>query len=94
MHSGGHAWQGVHGGGVHGRGMCGRERACVTGKMVIAVGGTGKWQLQWAVHILLECILVSNKVGASNSEMSYYHSRIDPTHLTFNILVVREFHTS
>ena len=28
--------------GVHGRGMCGRERACVTGKMVIAVGGTGK----------------------------------------------------
>ena len=45
VHGRGHAWQGgVHGGGMHGRGghawqggMYGR-RACMAGKMAIAVG--------------------------------------------------------
>ena len=45
MHGGGHAWEGIHGGGR----------------------GGGAWQekrqLQWAVRILLKCILVSHFVS-------------------------------
>ena len=43
MHGRGHVWQGVcMAGGMHGRGHAWQER----------------WSLQWAVCILLECILV------------------------------------
>ena len=56
-----HAWQGAcMVGGVHGR------RACVAGGMH---GGGCAWQIlwdtvnEWAVRILLECILVKNSFG-------------------------------
>ena len=53
MHGRGHAWQG----GMHGRGegMHGRG-ACMAGGM--CEGGACMAYDQWAVHILLECILV------------------------------------
>ena len=55
-----HGWGMCMAGGVHGRGMHGRG-ACVAGGVCMAQGCVWqeKWQLQQAVHILLECILVS-----------------------------------
>ena len=56
----GHAWQGD----MHGRGVCGRLTCMAGGHVwqgVCMSGGHAwqeKWQLQRAVRILLECILV------------------------------------
>ena len=57
--AGGHAWQG----GMHGRGACVAGGMCGGGCMGGGMHGrgvcmAGKWQLQWAIRILLECILV------------------------------------
>ena len=71
MHGGGYMWQGVcMVGGMHGRGAC-----MAWGGM----HGIKKWQLQQAVHILLECILVSSKFRLLNT--------IDPSrHKNTNLL--------
>ena len=51
---------------VHGEGACVAEGS-VHGRGACAVGGVRawqeKWQLQWAVRILLECILVFCKIS-------------------------------
>ena len=56
---------GLHWGCVHGRGHVWQEGyewwGCLHGRGVCMTGGMHcreKWQLQWAVHILLEYILV------------------------------------
>ena len=91
VHGRGCAWQGVcmvggvHGG-VHGREVCVVGEACMAGGHVwqggACVAGWRAWQIlwdmvnEWAVCILLECILVLVKLSKSKSQLVHSDSKV------------------
>ena len=92
--AGGHAWQGgVCGRGMHGGGMHGRGGLCMVGGHVCGGGcacqGGCVWQIlqdtvnEWAVHILLECILVFKIYWSTSVEVLW-----DYWYRSFRLLVM------